>query len=74
MKTMGKQLYGCDVCQIVCPKNQKVLQSLEEKNTSFSLEELLYCSNKDFMDKIGKTAAGWRGKNITKKYDNCIRK
>lgn len=64
MKTMGKQLYGCDVCQIVCPKNQKVLQSLEEKNTSFSLEELLYCSNKDFMDKIGKTAAGWRGKKI----------
>lgn len=64
MKTMGKQLYGCDVCQIVCPKNQKVLQSLEEKETSFSLAELLCCSNKEFMDKIGKTAAGWRGKKI----------
>lgn len=64
MKTMGKQLYGCDICQIVCPKNQKVLQSLEEKQTTFSLKELLYCSNKEFTDKIGKTAAGWRGKKI----------
>ncbi|NDO46440.1 tRNA epoxyqueuosine(34) reductase QueG [Clostridium sp. MD294] len=64
MKTMSKQLYGCDVCQIVCPKNQKALQCFEQKQTSFSLEEMLHCSNKTFSQNISKTAAGWRGKKI----------
>lgn len=64
MKTMSKQLYGCDVCQIVCPKNQKALQCFEQKQTSFSLKKLLHCSNKTFSENISKTAAGWRGKKV----------
>ena len=64
MRTMGKQVYGCDVCQIVCPKNQKVLHSFDKKETDILLEELLYCSNKAFAEKFSKTAAGWRGKKI----------
>ena len=64
MKTMGNQLYGCDICQVVCPKNQKALSSFTEVETTFSLEALLHCSNKIFSEKIGKTASGWRGKKI----------
>ncbi len=64
MKNMQKQLYGCDVCQVVCPKNQRALASFAEVETAFSLEELLHCSNKAFLQKIGKTAAGWRGRKI----------
>lgn len=64
MKTMSKQLYGCDVCQIICPKNQKALQCFKEKQTIFSLEEILHCSNKAFSQSISKTAAGWRGKKV----------
>ncbi len=64
MKTMSKQLYGCDVCQIICPKNQKALQCFKEKQTIFSLEEILHCSNKAFLQSISKTAAGWRGKKV----------
>ena len=61
---MGNQLYGCDICQVVCPKNQKALSSFTEVETTFSLEALLHCSNKIFSEKIGKTASGWRGKKI----------
>ncbi len=64
MQTMGKQIYGCDVCQVVCPKNQTALHSFTEYETSISLEQLLHCSNQWFTENIAKTAAGWRGKKV----------
>ncbi|QUI23294.1 tRNA epoxyqueuosine(34) reductase QueG [Vallitalea pronyensis] len=62
---MGKQIYGCDVCQIVCPYNKVRNKVLEPIITPYpEHESLLSISNKVFKDTYGKTASGWRGKKI----------
>ena len=62
---LGRQIYGCDVCQLVCPHNQKINQfppvtSLEEAMPD--IEGLMAMSNRQFYSAFGSTAAGWRGK------------
>lgn len=60
-KTMGDHIYGCDICQKICPLNFKA-ESGYETGTEVSLDELLKMSNKEFKINYQKTAAGWRGK------------
>lgn len=69
-KNMKNQIYGCDVCQVVCPKNK--INSDKESNIDYSnllidLEELMKISNKDFKLKYGHLSGSWRGKNIWKR-------
>lgn len=72
-KKMGKNIYGCDTCQSICPKNRDVRKSkhgeFQPKITggNFDLEELLNISNREFKDKYGHISAAWRGKNILKR-------
>lgn len=64
-KKMGIQIYGCDVCQKVCPYNQiknKDLTSIIDPYPEY--EGLLKISNKDFQGTYGLSSAGWRGKKI----------
>ncbi|MDW7673711.1 MAG: tRNA epoxyqueuosine(34) reductase QueG [Bacillota bacterium] len=62
----GYCLYGCDICQQVCPYNQQDSHSgrgaaeLNEHN----LIEMLTMNNKEFAKSFGVTAAGWRGKTV----------
>lgn len=67
-KSLGSNLYGCDMCQEVCPMNKK---SLYSKQSDFApkvsivrpkLRDLLEMNNKTFKENYGSTAAGWRGK------------
>lgn len=72
LEKMGNQIYGCDICQDVCPKNKGVLKSNKEEFYSefgeyIELEELFLMSNKEFRKKYGHMAGSWRGRNIFKR-------
>ncbi|PKM53035.1 MAG: tRNA epoxyqueuosine(34) reductase QueG [Firmicutes bacterium HGW-Firmicutes-5] len=61
-------LYGCDICQKVCPYNQHLEKTKEEafwieaETASPTLGDILTLTNKEFKSRFGKTASGWRGK------------
>ena len=58
---MGYQIYGCDICQKICPVNG-VISNEYETGVQVDLDQLLTLSNKQFKELYQHTAAGWRGK------------
>jgi epoxyqueuosine reductase len=67
-KNLTDQVYGCDVCQQVCPHNSNVPNNSHQELNEIDdvkypdLIELLTISNKDFQKKYGHTSGVWRGK------------
>ncbi|CAM3039029.1 tRNA epoxyqueuosine(34) reductase QueG [Lactococcus hircilactis] len=62
-------IYGCDICQMVCPYNKGIDSHFHPEMeadaalTNPELLPLLDLSNKQFVNKFGKMAGAWRGKN-----------
>ncbi|MDX9916456.1 MAG: tRNA epoxyqueuosine(34) reductase QueG [Gudongella sp.] len=67
---MGVKIYGCDTCQLVCPKNKGVQKSLIEdfipvKTGGYvDIAELLNMSKKEYSLKYDDMAGSWRGRSV----------
>lgn len=63
-------IYGCDVCQLVCPHNQGLVNdrhSAWQTNRELAacdVRELLKMSNREFKEKYSTISGSWRGKGV----------
>ncbi len=71
---VGDWVWGCDLCQLVCPPTQKAGRAHGNANAPFdsqsaapSLTELLHLRSGEFKRRFLPTAMGWRGAAVLRR-------
>lgn len=77
IKYLKTMVYGCDICQKVCPKNIGVNYHNHPEFEASGIEnvnlvELLNMSNSEYHSLYGRNASSWRGPLVIKRNALCL--